>query len=125
MRRSRFIVIRSATGRRNPSARASSALVLVVAMAMTLNARFTPSNGSASSYGVSCSSESEQQLLGSAAGGDEPDARLDEPHVQLGVRLDAIGSGARTPQPPPSVSPNGAATTGNGARRTSCAPSWK
>ena len=35
--------------------------------------------------------ESEQQLLGSAAAGDEADAGLDEPHVQLGVRLHAVG----------------------------------
>ena len=35
--------------------------------------------------------EAEQQLRRSAAGRNQPDADFDEPHVQLGVRLHAIG----------------------------------
>ena len=65
--------------------------------------------------------EAEEQLRRAAAGRNQPDADLHEPHVQLGVRLTRDPSASENSQPPPSVRPNGAATTGNGDCRIRCA----
>jgi hypothetical protein len=63
--------------------------VLVVAIAIVLNARFTASNGSASSYGASSSVKRNNNSFVPPPPGIEPDADFHEPHVQLRVRLHA------------------------------------